>query len=529
MSSLIYLIRIQFKNAIKETLHKPGKLILYIVILLLIGAGIFSTLSNENHMQALISLDWFSGIFFAFISLFLITSIQQGLSSGSSMFDMSDVNLLFVSPLRPQPILIYGLVRLAKMSFLSSFFILFQSANLRNFGITFSGIWVIFFIYLLVIMTLTICSLIIYSTTNGNPRRQTFVKILTAAVHIPLVLYFIIQFLTSGDAMAALFQTVTSPALFAIPFSGWAAAGTIAFLKGNMLSGFLWIGLLILSNVGMIAYLLLSRADYYEDVLVAAETAFEKKRAIEDGNLQSATSRNVKVKVRKTGISGNGASVFFHKHLREIFRQNKLGFFSIFNIIMFFGSLIAAVTLRDSSDEMYIIFFLAGLMWLRILLIGNGQGLKEIYSHYIYMIPEPAFKKILWSNFELVFKTLIESIFLFGIPGIILSNHPLIIAGVMLTYTLFTLLLIGLNYLFIRWTGANLSQGILVMIYMFAAMLILLPGLVPALIAGFMVGGTTGIWIPLFILSIWEFIAGLICFALSKNILHNCDMPVMKV
>lgn len=527
MSSLIYLIRTQFKNTVKDILHSPGKLILYIIILLFIVVGTISAMFSGSPQQTL-PLELFSSIFFAILTLFLIISIQQGLTSGGSIFDMSDVNLLFVSPLRPQSILLYGLIRLAKVSFLSSFFILFQGSTLKQFGIAFHGIWIVFFFFLFMIMSTTLLSLLIYSATNGNPKRKRFVPILTIAIHIPAVLYYIFQVFSSGDALSALYRTIASPSIYALPFSGWGTAGAVAFVSGNTMTGFFWLGLLVLSNVGMIAYLLLSRVDYYEDVLVAAETAFEKKRAMEDGNLQSATVGNSKVKVSKTGISGTGSRTIFYKHLREIFRQNKLGFFSIFNILMFLGATLAAISLRSIDDEMYLIFFLAILMWIQILSIGSGQGLKELYSHYIYMIPEPAFKKLLWSNFEIIFKTLIESVFLLGIPGIILANHPLIIVGTMITYTLFSSLLIGLNYLFIRWTGANLSQGLMVMIYMFSGVLILVPGLIPALMVGFMFEGTTGILLALLILSVWELVAALICFVLSKNVLHNCDMPVMK-
>jgi hypothetical protein len=57
----------------------------------------------------------------------------------------------------------------------------------------------------------------------------------------------------------------------------------------------------------------------------------------------------------------------------------------------------------------------------------------------------------------------------------------------------------------------------------------MIPGGIPAVIAGLVIGGTLGEIVAFAILSAWELIAALICFALSMSVLHNCDMPVMKM
>jgi hypothetical protein len=44
-----------------------------------------------------------------------------------------------------------------------------------------------------------------------------------------------------------------------------------------------------------------------------------------------------------------------------------------------------------------------------------------------------------------------------------------------------------------------------------------------------MLGGPAGSAAGLLILSAWELLAGSVCFMLSKEILHTCEMPVMKV
>lgn len=168
------------------------------------------------------------------------------------------------------------------------------------------------------------------------------------------------------------------------------------------------------------------------------------------------------------------------------------------------------------------------LMWIQVFMIGTGRGLMETYTHYIYMVPGHPFGKLIWSNMELMMRIAVESVIFLGIPGLILGNNPLVVTGSMAVYILFSLMLLGVNFLSMRFTEANISQGILLMIYFFAVLLFLAPGLAGALIVGFSVGGLPGTLLALLILSAWELFAALACFALSKNVLHNCDMPTVK-
>lgn len=524
MSSLVYLVHTGIRNSLKELLHKPGKLVLYlIVILAIVGTAVGSFFIPKA--DATLPPGMLRGVFFAFLTLFVAIAVQKGTNAGDEIFEMNDVNLLFVSPLNPRSILLYGLLKLIKVSFFAGFFILFQSTNLSHFGVRFGGLLILFAMNMLNTVVLTLVSLVIYSTTNGNPRRQLAVKLCAAAMFVPLLVSFAAKALASGDVLSALLASLDSPLLSAIPFAGWTAAGAVAFIEGKALAGLFWLGLLMLTGTGLLVFIMRSRADYYEDVLVATETAFEKKRAAAQGDMQAAGVTGKRIRVTKTGVAGAGASAIFYKHLRETFRQNRFGFFGMYTIIMFLSMLAAAVFMREFMNTVII---LQVLMWTQIFMIGTGRGLKEMYSHYLYMIPESSFKKAIWSNMELVLRTLIESVLFIGIPGIILLDNPLVIIMSMLVYTLFSLYLLGVNYLSLRFTGANISAGILMLIYLLVVIIGILPGLVPAMMVGFSMGGLWGALLGLLILGAWELIASLICFALSKDVLHNCDMPVMN-
>lgn len=525
MSSHFYLLRTSLKNRCKELLTKPGKLVMYVLVVLAFALALAASLSGSSHTGNTQPISYLMLIFFGFLLFFYVVSIQKGLAAGDSVFGMNDVNFLFAAPIDPRATLFYGLFKLAGASFFAGFFLLFQGSTLAMFGLGFDGVLALFAAYILNIMVLTLLSQVIYSLTNSQPDRKRVARILAVAVLVPLLAALILRFFATGSLLQALTDVAVSPVLAATPFIGWASAGAIALATGNLLPGLGWLGLLVLSGVVLLLCLMHSRCDYYEDVLVATETAFEKNRAAAEGDMQAVFATASHAKVRGTGLAGRGAHVFLFKHLRETFRQNRFGFFSLYMLIASACIIGASLFLFDSGD---LLIVLQILMWLQIFMVGTGRGLLELYTHYLYMAPASPFQKIIWSNMELMVRTVAEGVLFLGIPGVIMGSNFLVILGSVAVYTLFTLLLLGINYLSMRWTEADLSQGMLLLLYFFGVLLFMLPGLAGALIVGFSIGGLAGSLLALLILSAWELIAALVCFALSKDILHNCDIASMK-
>ena len=526
MNSLVFLMVKSIKNSILEIFRKPGKLVLWLLTLgFIVGIFALSTFTRQSS-ENFLDLVWLKGIIFLLLLLFVFLAVQKGLSNGDVIFDMSDVNLLFVSPVSPRAILMYGIVRMAKMSFLAGFFILFQGSSLgTGFGVGFDAVLLILLGFMLAVSMLQIVSLVIYSLTNGRPARKRAVRLITAAVFLPLVSYIGVQFAQTRDLLGTLENTLHSPFVAWTPVAGWASEGTVSLISGNLGSGLLFLGLIVLAGAAFILYIALSNPDYYEDVLVASETAFEKKRVMAEGQVNTEASMTRKVKVIKTGVGGFGASAVFYKHLRESFRANRLGLWGLQSILTVAGSALLSLFLRGDGGG--ILILLQILMWTQIFLIGTGRGLKELYSHYIYLIPESSFKKIVWSNLEVVFKVLVESVVLFSVAGAIMGENILLIAVSIVVFTFFSLLLLGVNYLSLRWTGADISAGLLILIYTLAIVIIMAPGLVAAIVIGSAIEGA-GALVGLGILAAWELIAALGCFALSRGVLHRCDMPAIK-
>ncbi|NLN88328.1 MAG: hypothetical protein GX133_12180 [Syntrophomonadaceae bacterium] len=526
MNSLVFLLVKSAKNTVLELRRKPAKLLLWVLVLAGI-VGIFLSLRFTPPSETgSLDIVWLKGILLLLILFFVVMAIHKGLSSGDVIFDMNDVNLLFVSPVNSRLILMYGVVRMAKTAFLAGFFILFQANFFSSvFGAGFDALLLVLLGFMLAVGWLQILSLLIYSLTNGRPRRKMAVRILAVAAFIPLFVYVVVQLAGTADLLIALENTLRSPFVDWIPVAGWASAGTAYLISGVTGSGLLFYGLLALSGALLILYIAWSNPDYYEDVLVATETAFERKRSLAEGQINPEATSARQVKVVNTGIGGVGASAIFYKHLRESFRANRLGLWGVSSIILVLGAGLFALFLRGESNG--ILTLLQILMWIQIFKIGTGRSLQELYIHYIYLIPASSLHKIIWSNLEIVFKVLVESLAIFGIAGLILGEPFGMVAVAILVYSLFSFLLLGINYLSLRWTGVNISSGLLVFIYIIGVIVIMLPGLIPAVVIGSKIEGA-GVLIGLAVLALWELLAAIGCFALSKGVLHNTDMPVLR-
>lgn len=530
MNSLFYLLWRSSVNFLKETLHRPALLTLYIfIVVMLCGATLAGVFAPRETPQNLYDIRLIGGMFFVLMLMSLFSSLKRAFGSGSSFFLMSDVNLLFISPVSPQKILLYGVIKFFRNAILYSVFILFQGMLFKTlFGVSFPLLLLITGIFILCLFLLELLVMLIYGATNSNPQRQIVAKIMIALVFLPFVIASAFEIYHAGNLMTALPDIFDSPSYQALPVLGWGAAAIVGFIGGKLFSGWLFMALILIAIAGLLTLLLKLKTSYYEDVLAATESAFERKRALAEGNISAAQLPTRKIPISKTEIFGFGAQALFGKHLLETFRKSRFGFF---DQSTFISSVLVIIHMFVSQpDPENRIFSIMGfLCTLQLITVGIGPGRFELNLHYIYLLPAPAFSKIVWSNLSVVMKSFLDMVLVFGIAGVVLHENYLIIIGAILALTLFALFLISVNVLSLRWIGADLSHAILSAIYVFGIGIILMPGVITAYVVRNHIGGDVGTLAALGIGCFWTALAAVACFALAKGILDNCDMPVVKI
>jgi hypothetical protein len=542
MRSLTYLLFCGTKNRILEILRSPAKLIahalglaglLFFVVYFTFFSAVMHDIPdgeifdpNFNHLK---------GVIFLFFAFTFLVSALTGLK-GTSSYGMEDVNFLFVSPIRARTILLYGIIKSFKTILLGSWFIFLQAAWLQNgFGIGADGVLLLFCAYVLFALVCRVLCIFLYAVTLGDAKRIFRAKLLIFISFLPLVAeFFLLTFAEGWDFLAGIFATAESVIVDITPIVGWAAAGTLALATGDFLFAAIQLGLIGVFGIILVAYLFLKDHDYYEHVAGVTQTEFEKTRAVESGDVQSvavgATNKNARVK--STGIySGHGASVFFFKHVRETFRAKKFGLWGFSTFLYVAGAgIFAAISLlqvgyEETVDTDSIVFsILTTMLIIGFFMLSAGRGSLELYSHYIYMVPENPLKKWLWANAELFFKEAVQAVFIFGVPWYILQCSPenFIIAGVV--YVFFAFYMHGVSLAFLRFTGITSRSVILSLLMTLLYIVPLVPGVALAFLAGFLMSGYMALTVGMFVFALWLFGAGFAFFALSKGVLHDCDM-----
>ena len=185
MRSIFYLLRTILKNMLRQLLRKPAQLIAYLVFS---GLMVFSALNSGGERgeggQAMLAAaaPYFFAIVFALFLFISFLTINKGLKQGSTFFSMSDVNFMFTSPIRPQTVLIYGMIRQLGLSLLMTLFMCFQIPNLINFfGLDAMGIFAVLSGWFFLVMSVQASTLCIYSLTAPVPSRRSVGKYILMA------------------------------------------------------------------------------------------------------------------------------------------------------------------------------------------------------------------------------------------------------------------------------------------------------------------------------------------------------------
>lgn len=521
MKSILYLISRILKNKFIRLLHKPAYLVLYLFAFGFLAFSLYLSFATPVVQASSDKIQRLCIFFALFLAVFYYTSVSKGLSSGSSFFQMSDVNLLFCAPVNPKHILVYGICSQAGKSLLGGVFLLWQGNTFISMGFTALDLFLFFGGFVLALLLFEFMSLAIYIISNQRKSRKNIIKAIAFAPFLLLGLFFLHNFSGSGSFNLALLSSVEKGALKLVPVAGWIAEGLRNYLAGNMQGMGYNLILTLLLGIFFLAVIILYHSDYYEDVLVATETVFEKKRAANEGNINAMANTSKKIRKGKRELNGIGPKALFYKHLLESSRSNRLFLLDGSSLLMIAGANIAAYLGKNSVGP---ILVLSVSMYLQSFFVGTGRGLKELYTHYIYLIPESSFKKIIWSNAEIIMKHTLESIFMFFLPLLFTNWSPVAALLCALVRSLFSVFLVSANLLSQRIFKDVISQGLLLIIYLLFIIFAMAPGLITA----FVFNAVGKLFYGLSALSLWEALLSLLFFYLSRGVLHNSDMPTLQ-
>lgn len=489
MKALSYLLITQLKNRILSLKKKPAFLILYVFIILIVLVSVIMVLAFGNETQKIHFADErilylvISGFGFLYLMLFVTT----GLSTGSSLFSMADVGLLFVAPISSKKILIYGLLSTMGKALLASLFIFGQVGNLKiNFGYGSRELIALFLIYAIMFLFSQLLSIAIYIFTNGNSFRKYLVKIvLYTIIGLLLLSVIILQKQEQINVMEAFFRTVDSKWFGYVPIAGWA---TMFFKSavGGILSGVLIsLAFFIFFSILITSLLTVGTADYYEDVLLSTEVAFQTRRTIkESGRYPARNTKRVKVREEDRSIlKGSGAMTLAYKHILEMKRRSRFIFVDGYTVFVTIAVGIAGYNFKNTNAAYGILGF---IIYFQYFLTVMGKLKQELLKPYIYMIPETSIKKVFAASLTSMIKPCVDAVCMFTVFGIVGGADIMTCIFFMLAYSASGAVFVGFTILYQRVLGGQPNKIIQAMIGIVLLLSIMTPAIVSSVVAAFL-------------------------------------------
>ncbi|HEX3016853.1 MAG TPA: putative ABC exporter domain-containing protein [Caproicibacter sp.] len=537
MSALAFLVRKQVKNFFRELIHHPSKLIAYLFTLGLLVFMFVSTQMDPPKKAEFADIRMLHGIFLGWLLLLSVPTLLISLKSGTTMFKMSDVNFLFVSPLSPKHILAYGLTKQMAATLLGFIFMLFYSGMLmEHFKVSPLGVLWLLLGSALTVFVIQVISLLIYSFANGNPKRQNIVRAVMYLYLGGMVVAALYIFQKNGGGVNAIYNAVASPVLEYFPIIGWMKGAVFALIAGKMQPALIYAVLLLAAFVACLITFEKSDTDYYEDVLKNTETQFEARQALKEKRTMTVQSSSKKVKVGKTGIGkGWGANAFFYKHLCEARRRSRLIFISVSTVLTLAADLILSFIITFSSRgdkdaptaDLLLVIALACDVYILFMLNAAGDWSRELGKPYVYLVPEDPFRKLLWASMTSVLKPVVDGAAIFLVLTLAMRANPLSGVICFLGYASFGFIFTAGNILAQRTMGGMGNRGLIAILYMMMLAIIIAPGIIFSVILYFAVQSSPA-FILMFLVGLptvaWNILASLVIVFCCRNLLSTAEM-----
>lgn len=524
MSALLYVMRRSFINYFKNLKKHPAKSISFIFLMIFIVFLIFASGSKKKMSTApfenLVTIFTVATIVIFF--LYILSSIEKR----GTQFTMSDVNMAFTSPIRPQDLLIYEFIKNISSSGLSIIFFVYQIPNLRNMGFSISQIVLSILVIILFFITLSIINVFVYSLCSIRPKLISIFKNTSKVIPILIAIFVGFKILESREHwFNVLVKIFSQKNIDYIPIIGWYKAMFAKCLTGIDYIFYIYLALNIILILALFLGLYNMNLDYYEDVLSGAEKREEllkiKTKQIATNELNN---RNFKVKTRKVtyNYSATNAKAIFHKHLLE-YKKTGFGILNLYTLMM----VIVAVgysfffAKKSGLNNLMPLFYIYA--YLSVISSIATKIHLELAKPYIFLIPDSQIKKVFWGTLSSTMKFLVDGAISFIVAGILVKANLISIILAILAYLSLGFVSIYGGLVNYRLFG-KISVGALNGILRFLSIIVyVIPGIIVSIIISVSIN-FKGDYIALLCIIGWNILVSLIMIYFAKGILNHIEL-----
>lgn len=337
--------------------------------------------------------------------LVLLFSLYAAGKSGSAIFQMADVNLLFPSSMQPQSILAFRTLMQTVLLFVSAIWMSFQIPNFIRMGIGWMGAISLVVVWALLLIFVQFVSIAVYSLLSLKDGKYRSFSHYIVYTLLGLFLFALLYYSKTGgmSPVRALLDVATADRIRFVPYLGWLAAFSWSMTAGDMAGAALWLGAFVL---GLIALALLIRkipVFFYEDALPQAEKRQKQMEAVSKSKRPLESNRR---RSRFAGFfrydaggldRGFGAGVFLQKALHSWRGEAVGGLISrnaLLNLAIGVGIFVANDRLQLAEANILLAAYFAVMIGFIFIMSGQSHLSRELERDFIFLVPEPVWKKL---------------------------------------------------------------------------------------------------------------------------------------
>jgi hypothetical protein len=520
MKPLFFIIKKSIKNGLIELKRKPGKLVVYILFLAFLTITIISS-GKSTTAKSVLNTDIYGNIVTGIMLLFTVPDIMASINNGGTFFRGADINLVFTSPVKPQNVLVYGFVKQMGNVFMSLFFLLFQAPNLLRFSnVKAYGIAIIVSGIFLMLLMNSVFKILIYSAASKSERSRAFIKNIFKSLGVIFVLIYFFNLYMIKSPGKAITVMLNSKVIKYIPIYGWIREILMTAISGISSTTYIYFILIVLS-IGICVYVLYSmKLDYYEDVISSAETREEAIAATRRGERVNVKN-GMKTLTRKVEYvkKGREASAIFYRHIHE-YRKTGFGFINIASLI--YAVLAISIGMFMPIKDLRVV--LGFTIYLMFIFTFTSKWQQELTKPYIYLIPDTAFRKVIYSTVIDNIKNLVDGSILFVITGIIFKSSLMSIVFNILAYVSIGALFVYGGILARRIVGNTNSIVLSAFLRMGLLLIVVAPGLIIFAVLSTISSNVFGEYISYLVLIGYNLIASSLIIILARGIFENIEL-----
>jgi hypothetical protein len=362
--------------------------------------------------------------------------------------------------------------------------------------------------------------MLLYVIGSKSEENRSLIKnIFKVLGFIIVIIYFAILFQVKSPGKAVSVMLSNEYIKF-IPIYGWIREILMMTIRGISSLALVYT-ILTMATIGIGIFILYSMdLDYYEDVLSAAEKKEEAITASRRGERVNfrAGKKPLTRKVQYTK-KGKAATAIFYRHILE-YRKTGFGFINIASVI--YAVLAISVGLFFPVKDIKIV--LGFTIYLLFIFSFAGKWQQELTKPYIFLIPDSAFKKVIYSTAVDNIKNLVDGSIVFIITGIMFKSSVISIILSIAAYVSIGALFVYGGVLSQRLIGKGENLILSAFLKMGLLLLAVAPGIVVFIVLSTVFASTFGNIVSYLVLIGYNLIVSSVIILLGKGIFENIEL-----